>query len=113
MMSEWFVVLITAPPGEGSRIARVLVEQRLAACVNIISGIRSIYRWEGSICDEPEELLVAKTVEEKVDALISRVREIHSYTVPEVIALPVVRGNDSYLKWLESETSVEEKITNT
>jgi periplasmic divalent cation tolerance protein len=98
------VVLVTTPPGQGAGIARDLVEARLAACVNVVGSVRSIYRWEGKVCDEGEELLVAKTVASRVDALIARVREIHPYSVPEVIALPVVAGSAPYLEWVAGET---------
>ncbi len=100
------VVLITAPSEEeAAKIARALVEERLAACANIVNHIRSVYRWEGKIEDDPEVLMVVKTREALFDALEKRVRELHSYSVPEVIALPIVQGSEAYLKWLEEETA--------
>jgi periplasmic divalent cation tolerance protein len=100
------VVLITAPSEEeAAKIARALVEERLAACANIVKHIRSVYRWEGKIEDDPEVLIVAKTREALFEALEKRVRELHSYSVPEVIALPIVQGSEAYLKWLEEETA--------
>jgi len=100
------VVLITAPSEEeAAKIARALVEERLAACANIVKHIRSVYRWEGKIEDDPEVLMVVKTREALFDALEKRVRELHSYSVPEVIALPIVQGSEAYLKWLEEETA--------
>lgn len=105
-MSDVRVVLITAPSGDvAERLARDLVEQRLAACVNIVSGVRSIYRWKGAIEDDREDLLFIKTTENRVVELIARVRTIHPYTVPEIIALPVVAGSESYLRWVEEETT--------
>ncbi len=99
------VVLITAPSEEeAAKIARALIEERLAACANIVKNIRSVYRWEGKIEDDPEVLMVVKTREALFDALEKRVMELHSYSVPEVIALPIVRGSEAYLKWLEEET---------
>jgi len=100
------VVLITAPSEEeGLEIARVLVEERLAACVNIIKDMRSVFRWEGKTEDASEALLVAKSRESLFEALEKRVRELHSYSVPEIIALPVVMGSEAYLAWLEEETA--------
>ena len=104
-MTDLRVVLVTAPRGEpAARIARDLVDSRLAACVNIVPGVRSIYRWEGRVCDDGEDLLMAKTPADRVEALTARVREIHPYTVPEVVALAVDSGNAAYLAWALAET---------
>lgn len=97
------VVIVTAPKGDGERIARELLESRLAACVNIVKGIRSYYWWEGSINVDDEDLLVIKTSEESLDALIRKVKEIHPYSVPEVLALSVEKGNESYIRWVLEE----------
>ena len=95
------VVLVTAgAEEEGARIARALVEEGLAACANIVPRVRSIYRWKGEVRDEPESLLVLKTTAARLEALSARVEELHSYTVPEVIALAVDRGRESYLDWV-------------
>ena len=95
------VVFITAPDeDESAKIARALVEARLAGCVNIIKDIRSIYSWQGKIEDEKEVLMVAKTQKPLFDSLMKRVKELHSYTVPEIIALPIIQGSEDYLKWL-------------
>lgn len=102
---EVIVALVTAgSEEEGGRIARKLVEEKLAACVNILPAIRSIYRWEGEIQDEPEILLVIKTRRTLFDRLAARVRELHSYDTPEVIAFSVVAGEASYLDWLLRQT---------
>ena len=85
---------------EAAKIARTLVEARLAACVNIVRGIRSIYSWQGKIEDEPEVLMMAKTQKGLFDSLSKKVKELHSYSVPEIIALPIVEGSAEYLKWL-------------
>ncbi len=89
---------------ESLTIARTLVEEKLAACVNLFSSIRSIYRWEGKICDEPECYLIIKTRQGLFQALKERIKALHSYSVPEIIALPVVEGLDSYLEWIHTET---------
>ena len=99
------VVFITASnEEEAAKIARKLVEERLAGCVNIIKGIRSIYAWQGKIEDEAEVLMIAKTQRNLFDKLSQRVKELHSYTVPEIIAMPVVEGSEDYLKWLNEVT---------
>lgn len=94
------VVYVTAPVSEAPTLARALVERRLAACVNVVSQVRSIYRWEGAIHDEAEALLIVKTSAATLDALLGGVRELHSYSNPEAIALPVVRGLEPYLAWV-------------
>jgi periplasmic divalent cation tolerance protein len=105
-MSESLVVFVTCgSEEEGLKIAHALVEERLAACVNLMSSIRSIYRWEGKICDEKEWLLFIKTQAARFDDLEKRVKALHSYSVPEIIALPIVTGSPSYLNWLEEMTS--------
>ena len=99
--NEAIVVLVTAGSiEEAERIARALVEERLAACVNLVPGIRSIYRWEDKIADDAEILLVAKTRRDSFAALERRVRELHSYDVPEVLGLAVTDGSPGYLGWL-------------
>jgi len=95
------VVLVTAPDAEvGARIARALVAEGLAACVNLVPGVRSIYRWQGAVHDDAEVLLIAKTRAALVSALGDRVRALHPYELPEVIALPVATGSEPYLEWL-------------
>lgn len=99
------VVFITASnEGEAARIARTLVEERLAGCVNIVRGIRSIYSWQGKVEDEPEVLMIAKTGTALFESLSKRVKELHSYTVPEIIALPIADGSEDYLAWLGDVT---------
>jgi periplasmic divalent cation tolerance protein len=105
-MTDAIVVLVTAPDTDkAAAIARVLVDQRLAACGNVVPGVRSIYRWEGQIRDENEALLVLKTTSAHFDALRESVLELHPYAVPEVIALRVEAGSAPYLAWIEAETS--------
>lgn len=104
-MTDVFVVLVTAPTGEKAHeIARDLVEKNLAACVNIVAGVRSVYRWDGAIQDDQEDLLVIKTSRARLPELIARVREVHPYSVPEVVALPVEAGHADYLAWVLAET---------
>ena len=100
-MTDKIVVLVTCSSGEeASRIAQALVQERLAACVNISSPIRSIYRWQGEVCDEPEVLLIIKTVRGLFDSVRRAVEKLHSYQVPEVVCLPIIDGAPNYLNWL-------------
>ncbi len=95
------LVLTTADTPElAQTIAAALVEAGEAACVSIIPGVRSIYRWKGEVCDEAELLLLIKTAEEKYESVRSRIRQLHSYEIPEVIALPIEAGDPDYLGWL-------------
>jgi periplasmic divalent cation tolerance protein len=104
-MTDYIVVFITASnEEEAARIARTLVEEKLAGCVNIIKNIRSIYSWQGRVEDEPEALMVVKTKKALFESLTGRVKELHSYTVPEVIAIPVIEGSLDYLNWLKEVT---------
>jgi len=99
------IVLITAADeAEARRIADALLEERLAACVNTIAGVRSRYRWQGRLEDSSEVLLIAKSRHGLLKAIIERVKALHTYDVPEVIALPIAGGNPDYLAWLEAET---------
>jgi periplasmic divalent cation tolerance protein len=104
-MTNAIVVLTTcASEEEAVRIATALVEESLAACANIVSPVRSIYRWEGKICDEREWLLLIKTGRERFDALEKKIKSLHSYSIPEIICLPVVEGSLAYLEWVEEMT---------
>ncbi len=103
-MGEIVVLITASDEDEAERIARALVEARLAGCVNIIKDIRSIYSWQGKIEDEKEVLMVAKTQKSLLDPLMGKVKELHSYTVPEIIALPIIQGSEDYLKWLKEVT---------
>lgn len=107
-VSEHIIVFITvSSPEEGGRIAKSLVEKRVAACVNIVAGLRSIYRWEGKVCDDSELLLIAKTTSDLFTALEREVKSLHSYKVPEIIAVPIIYGYRKYLEWIdESITAV-------
>ena len=102
-INDQIVVLMTAPASEeATRIADILVERKLAACVQILSPMTSIYVWKGEVQRESEILLIAKSTRAKFDELESAVRAIHSYETPEIIALPIVAGSPAYLSWLSS-----------
>lgn len=99
------VVLCTTPVADAERIARVLVEEQLAACVNILPVVTSVYRWKGAVETDSEALLVIKTRAAVFDALDARMREIHPYEVYELLALPIEQGHRPYLDWLTRETT--------
>jgi periplasmic divalent cation tolerance protein len=102
---EVTVLFVSAPDEEtGRRIARALVEERLAACVNVLPGMHSVYRWRGEVEEAAEVLLIAKTRAERAAALASRVRALHPYELPEVVALPVTDGSRAYLRWVVAES---------
>jgi periplasmic divalent cation tolerance protein len=102
---DTIVVYITSSnEDEAAKISKTIVEERLAGCVNIVKGIRSIYSWQGKIEDDSEVLMIVKTQRHLFESLKRRVKELHSYTVPEVIALPVVEGSEDYLNWLKEVT---------
>jgi periplasmic divalent cation tolerance protein len=102
---ELRLLYITASSrGEAKKIGRGLVEARLAACANVIDGMESIYWWQGKLTEDREAVLIAKTRADLVAAATAKVRELHSYTVPCVVALPLLDGNPDYLDWLVAET---------
>jgi periplasmic divalent cation tolerance protein len=98
------VFVTTSDEADAERIAGVLVEERLAACVNIVGGIRSVYRWEGKVTTDREQLLIIKTFADRFDALKEKVLEEHTYDLPEIVALPIESGHHAYLDWLLQET---------
>jgi len=103
-MTDYIVVFVTAPEDEAADLAKTLVEERLVACVNIVPGLRSIYWWQGKVEDQPEVLCIMKTRSNLFESLRDRVRELHSYEVEEIIALPILAGNLPYLDWIEENT---------
>ena len=98
-----FVYITAGSAEEARKIGRVLVEEKLAACANVIKDVESIYRWEGSIKEDHEAVLIAKMSAERVPALIDRVKELHSYECPCVLTLPVLEGHPPYFQWLEEQ----------
>ena len=90
---------------EARKIARILVEEKHVACVNIIPKIESIYRWQGKIEEDNECILLAKTTEKNVDKTIQRIKELHSYDVPDIVSFPITKGLKDYLDWVKDETT--------
>jgi periplasmic divalent cation tolerance protein len=104
-MTDYILVLITvSSEKEGEKIAEALVKEKLAACVNMIGGVKSLFRLKGQISSEEEILLIAKTKDRLFESLKKRVLELHSYEVPEIIALPILAGFEKYLEWIKKET---------
>lgn len=100
-MTDAVVVLVTAPTAEkAAEIARAVVEEKLAACGNVLPGLRSIYRWKGEVQEDAEVLLLLKTQRKRFEDLRDRILALHPYEVPEVLALPVEAGSDAYLDWI-------------
>ncbi len=98
------MVLVTVgSQDEGERIASALVDEHLAACVNVLPGVVSIYRWHSEIQRDQEWLLLVKSRHDVLEALVRRVKTLHSYEVPEIVALPVIGGNEDYLRWVDYE----------
>ena len=98
------VILCNAPPDHAERIARALVEARLAACVNLVPGVISSYRWKGTVEREPETTMLIKTADDRVAALMSELKKLHPYEVAEMVVLPVADVNAPYAQWVEDET---------
>ncbi len=107
---DYIVIFITVSTNqEANAIADILVQERKAACVNIVPGLQSKFWWQGKMESADESLLIVKTKAAILDSVIDRVKQIHSYDVPEIIALPVIGGNEDYLNWIQNEvTSCQE-----
>jgi periplasmic divalent cation tolerance protein len=103
---EIVVIFCTIPAAESEVMARALVERRLVACVNV-TPVHSYYQWKGEFCSEPEHLLIAKTKKSMAEATIAVIKSLHSYDLPEIIALPIVAGYAPYLAWVHAGTSDE------
>ncbi|MBI2602949.1 MAG: divalent-cation tolerance protein CutA [Deltaproteobacteria bacterium] len=105
-MSEYMIVYITTPNMKRARkIAKLLVEEKLAACVNLIKGMESLYEWKGKLRQEEEVLMLVKTRQKLFATLQEKVLSIHSYDVPCIVGFPLTEGNESYLNWLKEQTS--------
>jgi periplasmic divalent cation tolerance protein len=105
-LTDKIVVLATCGSAEEARkIARALVESRLAACVNILAGIESVYRWKGAVEEASECLLIVKSTRGLFDRLQAAIREVHSYELPEIVALPIVDGLEPYLSWIAASVA--------
>ena len=104
-MAAVFVYVTTGSRDEALAIGRVLVESRLAACANVLAGTTSVYRWQGAIAEDDETSLIVKTQAHLVEAVTEKIKAVHSYDCPCVVALPIEGGNPEFLAWIETETS--------
>jgi periplasmic divalent cation tolerance protein len=104
-MTYCLVYITAGTAEEARRIGAALVEERLAACANVIDGMRAIYRWEGGVQNDEEAVLIVKTRADLLDALTERVKALHSYEIPCVVGLPIVGGNADFLDWIGAETT--------
>jgi periplasmic divalent cation tolerance protein len=103
-MTSTMIYVTTSSPEEALRIGRAVVADRLAACANVLPGITSVYRWQGEVQEEGETALILKTRSDLVERLTARVKELHSYDCPCVVALPIAGGNPDFLQWIAEET---------
>lgn len=102
---EFIVIYCTVPnKQEGKEIAKDLVANKLVACVNIIDKVESVFSWDGKLCEEKEALLIIKTKKELFEKIKLAIQKLHSYTVPEIIATPIIEADETYLKWIDHET---------
>ena len=99
-MQTYWVYVTAGSREEAETIGRTLVGEEIAACANIFDGVRSVYRWQGAVHEDAEAVMIAKTTHAHLDTLIARVRELHSYDCPCVVAIPVATGNPDYLQWI-------------
>lgn len=104
-MNAYFIYVTTANEADASMIARTVVEERLAACANLLGAINSIYWWDGKVCEGEEVALVLKTSSARKGELIDRIKQLHNYECPAIVCLPIVDGNPDFLKWIALETS--------
>ncbi len=103
---DYVVVFVTCPDRDvGKKIAKALVKDKFAACVNIVDGLSSTYYWQGKIVEDNEVLLIIKTREDHYEKLEKFIKEIHPYTVPEIIAMPIIKGSQDYLNWIDETLS--------
>jgi periplasmic divalent cation tolerance protein len=107
VMNEILVLSTTDTLDLAQKIASALVREHEAACVNIVPGIRSVYYWEGKECNDQEFLLLIKSSMERFEAIRARIRQLHSYKVPEILALPITAGDPSYLAWISERVGVK------
>lgn len=104
-MKPLLVYITAKDKKQARRIGKTIITEKLVACVNIIDGVNSLYFWEGKLCDDTEAVLVAKTADTSLDRLVERIKELHSYSVPCVVALPITGGNGDFLEWIKRETA--------
>ena len=110
MSQVLFVYATASDAAEAERIGEAVVDERLAACANVIDGMRSIFRWQGSVQKGREAILILKTREDLFDELRQRIAELHSYELPCIVAMPIAAGHEPFLDWIASETGPSEMV---
>ncbi|MEZ4776550.1 MAG: divalent-cation tolerance protein CutA [Bacteroidia bacterium] len=104
-MEPRFIYITCRDEAEAAVIGKTLVEMRLAACANILPPVTSFYRWNGKLAEDREVVLIAKTLENRVENLVETVKTLHSYEVPCIVALPILQGNEAYIRWIKEEVN--------
>ncbi|CAA7621761.1 divalent-cation tolerance protein CutA [Magnetospirillum sp. SS-4] len=104
-MSHSLIYVTASGRDEALALARALVEARLVACANVLDGVTSLYWWDGKVQEEPEAVMICKTRSDLADAVVARVKDLHSYACPCVVAVPVSSGNPAFLAWIDAETA--------
>lgn len=104
-MEPRFIYITCRDEAEAAVIGKTLVEMRLAACANILPPVTSFYRWNGEVAEDREVILIAKTLAIKVERLVTTVKNLHSYEIPCIVALPILQGNEAYLQWIHAEVN--------
>lgn len=112
-MKPLFVYITAKDKKQARFIGKTLLAESLVACVNVLDGVNSLYFWEGKLCDDTEAVLIAKTIDANLGKLVKRVKKLHTYEVPCIVALPIVGGNEDFLKWIMSETSAGKSRSST
>lgn len=110
-MKPLFVYITASNKKQARHIGKTLLTEKIVACVNIIDGMNSLYLWEGKRCDGTEAVLVAKTMDRNLARLVRRVKELHTYSVPCIVALPIVGGNKDFLRWVKRETAINKSAS--
>lgn len=107
-MEPFFIYVTAKDADEAKVLARTVVEERLAACANVLGSIQSIYWWDGRLCEDEEVALVLKTSNDRKFELVARLRELHSYETPCIVCLPITDGNPDFLQWIKTETTPQD-----
>lgn len=109
-MKPLFIYITAKDKKQARDIGKTLVTEKLVACVNIIGGVNSLYFWEGKLCDDTEAVLIAKTVDANLEKIVTRVKRLHTYKVPCIVALPIAGGNEDFLRWIKNEVGAKRPV---
>lgn len=109
MKEKYVVVFVTAPKKSCKKIISHILNKKLVACINEVRGVQSFYWWEKKICNDEENLLIMKTTSKLVEVLITEIKKVHPYQVPEIISIPILKGNKEYLNWVSETVNKTQK----